>query len=379
VLGGRTVVFLSSMHAYKEQLVAPIRDRLNGLGYQAVIVEDEPLLRGSYGVESKVDAYIEASDAFVALCTHDDRVPGNTAQNIIEEIGRARMHPKLRDVVLVLKDHDVQLPSNVAPAWEPLDPDDPDQAFQCIRRQLETWEVLPAAPPKGPMVPRALSPGFLDELLDGVGLGDHEKAELRVRVLFTQLSKVDQRRVAKAVFDHVLAVTDEGDAHVPTSFLEAIARIDSALVPVEWIERLVGSPVVSCRMGAAMMLWDLADTSPGTVPIDLVARLAKPATEDWYVFAPAIGAAKQLALTRRSALEILLDLGRSADAEDRLAAVESLADLASMNAELVPMRPVKDLCDDSDESVAAAAQKLQAVILKVPKDKRGWGYRTFGL
>lgn len=173
--------------------------------------------------------------------------------------------------------------------------------------------------------------------------------------------------------------TKGGDAHVVTSFLEAIAQIDNALVPVEWIEQLVASPVVACRMGAAMMLWDLAETSPGTVPIDLVARLAKPATEDWYVFAPAIGTAKQLALTRRSALEILLDLGRSADAEDRLAAVEALADLASVNAALVPMRPIKNLCNDPDESVAEAARKLRAVIREVPKDKRGWGYRTFGL
>ena len=296
MLGGRRVVFLSCMHVYREQLVAPIRDHLNELGYRAVIVEDEPLLRGSYGIESKVDAYIEASDAFVALCTHDDRIPGNTAQNIIEEIGRARMHPKLREVVLVLKDGQVKLPSNVAPAWEPLDPDEPEQAFQRIRRQLETWNVLPAAPLKAPAIVQPLPPEFLGELLDGVGLGDHEKAELRVRVLFEHVSKKDQRRVAEAVFDQLIAIPDEdGDAHVVTSFLEAIARIDNALVPVEWIEQLVASPVVACRMGAAMMLWDLAETSPGTVPIDLVARLAKPATEDWYVFAPAIGAAKRSA------------------------------------------------------------------------------------
>ena len=74
-----------------------------------------------------------------------------------------------------------------------------------------------------------------------------------------------------------------------------------------------------------------------------------------------------------------MDLGRSTDAEDRLAAAEALADIASVNAALVPMRPLKNLCNDLDESVAEAARKLQTVIRKVPKDKRGWGYRTFGL
>lgn len=49
------------MDAYEEQLVAPIRDRLNQLGYHAVIVQDEPSLRGSFDLESKVDKYIEAA------------------------------------------------------------------------------------------------------------------------------------------------------------------------------------------------------------------------------------------------------------------------------------------------------------------------------
>ena len=41
--------------------MAPIRDRLNQLGYHAVIVQDEPSLRGSFDLESKVDKYIEAA------------------------------------------------------------------------------------------------------------------------------------------------------------------------------------------------------------------------------------------------------------------------------------------------------------------------------
>ena len=66
-----------------------------------------------------------------------------------------------------------------------------------------------------------------------------------------------------------------------------------------------------------MILWDRSETDSGSVPLDLIAKLAKPSSEDWYVFAPALGAAKQLALTRRSALEIVLDLARSISPSDR--------------------------------------------------------------
>lgn len=373
-------MFLSCMDAYKEQFAAPIRDQLNELGYNAVIVQDEPLLRGSFDPESKVDKYIEAADAFIALCTHDDRNPGKTAQNIIDEIGRARAHPKLREVVCVLKEPQVSLPSNIYPVWEPIDHDRPDAALILIRRQLNAWDITPTTPSASPTPTEPLPDQFLQRLFHRVGIGDHEIAEGRLRQLFSVLAKTDQRRVAKGVFEYVMSVSGgNDDVHVSTSFLEGIARIDPALVPIEWVEQLAGSAVVQHRMSAAMQLWDLAETAPGIVPIDLVIKLAKPATEDWYVYSPAITAAKQLALTRRSALDILLDLGRSTDAEDRLAAVEALTDVARVNPALIALRPVQQLCADEDESVSGAARKLLPIIENVSEKDRGNAFRNFGL
>jgi len=217
-------------------------------------------------------------------------------------------------------------------------------------------------------------------LFDGVHLGDHDQAEQRLRSLFSRVPKKSQRHVARAVFEHVMATPKRGDeVHISTSFLEAIARLDAALVPIESVEQLVLSQVVEHRMSAAMMLWDLAEVAPGVVPIDLVAKLAKPATEDWYVFAPALGAVKQLALSRRSALQVLLDLAESQNADDRLAAVEALAEITRVNATLIPIQPVRQLCSDADQSVSEAARKLRPVINKVPKRDRETGYRTFGL
>lgn len=100
----------------------PIRDLLNAAGYHAVIVMDEPSLRGDFGPEDKVDGYLEAADAFVALATHDKRMgPSATAGNILDEIARARRLPGLRDVVLVMKEDGVKLPSNINPVYELLD------------------------------------------------------------------------------------------------------------------------------------------------------------------------------------------------------------------------------------------------------------------
>jgi hypothetical protein len=83
---------------------------LNAAGYHAVIVMDEPSLRGDFGPEDKVDGYLEAADAFVALATHDKRMgPSATAGNILDEIARARRLPGLRDVVLVMKEDGVKL------------------------------------------------------------------------------------------------------------------------------------------------------------------------------------------------------------------------------------------------------------------------------
>jgi hypothetical protein len=368
------------MDAYKEQFAATIRYQLNDLGYQAVIVQDEPLLRGSFDPESKVDKYIEASDAFIALCTNDDRNPGKTAQNIIDEIGRARAHPKLREVVCVLKEPQVDLPSNIYPASEPIDHTRPQEALILIRRQLDTWNITPTTPSASPTPTEPLTDLVLQPLFRGVGIGDHEIAELRLRQLFALLTKADQRRVANGVFGYVMAAPEASDQiYVSTSFLEGIARIDPALVPIDWVEQLASSAIVQHRMSAAIQLWDLAETAPGMVPIDLVIKLAKPTTEDWYVYSPAITAAKQLALTRRSALGIILDLGRSSDAEDRLAAVEALTDLARVNAALIPPRPVQQLCTDEDESVSAAARKLLPTIEKISEKDRGNAFRGFTL
>ena len=231
VFGDARFLPVGRSQAGDHRLTSTTSGTTSGLGYKAVIVADEPSLRGAFDPESKVTSYIEASDAFVALCTNDDRVPGNTAQNIIDEIGRARSHPSLREVVCVLKEAAVRLPSNINPVWDALRADQPETAFGVIRRQLDAWGVAPTLhrgipPPEG-----SLPPAFLDDLFDGVEIGDHEKAESKLFGLFIQLPKHDQRRVVQGIFDYAVSPPpDHVEMHVVGSFLEAANRIDSGLV-----------------------------------------------------------------------------------------------------------------------------------------------------
>jgi hypothetical protein len=96
VLDGKQAVFLSCMTSYGERLVKPIRDQLDAAGYRAVVAMYEPNPLGTSNPEDKVDQLMQASDAFVALATLDNRhIPRwvrwllwsrTTAGNIIDEI-----------------------------------------------------------------------------------------------------------------------------------------------------------------------------------------------------------------------------------------------------------------------------------------------------
>jgi hypothetical protein len=380
MLNGKTVVFLSCTTLHADPLVRPIRDALNALGYHAVIVMDEPLLRGTFEPESKVRGYIDASDAFIALCTEDPRVPGNTAQNIIDEIARARTHPSLREVVCVLKEPAVTLPSNINPTWGYLSPTDPDAALAVITAQLTAWNVSPAAdaPVARPSV--SLPEGFLDDLLLGVQIGDHELAERRLLNLLTRVRREFHDLVIDALFEMFLAADeDDSPIHVLSSFLEAASRIDPGLIGVPRVAVLSESQIFQHRSCAASILWGLADVVPGIVPLDIVASLARPAHEDWYVYSPALAAAKQIALTRRSAWLIFQSLARSDEPDDRSYAASAAIGVATINPALVPLDLAKLLATDEDDTVAKQGKDLLEAIQGVTEDQRRGAYGEFGL
>ena len=145
-----------------------------------VIVADEPLLpRVGWEPGEKVESYMNASDAVVALCTPDDTLADGTVQtrpNIIDEIRMARERPNLRDKVLVAKARAVSLPSNINPTYEQLDPADLGPLITIVLKQLRMWGVI-GERPAGP-VTRQPAPGA-DQLLSGLELGGWEEAQRR--------------------------------------------------------------------------------------------------------------------------------------------------------------------------------------------------------
>jgi CAP12/Pycsar effector protein, TIR domain len=375
MLNGRPTVFLSCSERFKANVAIPVRNALRAQGVFAVIVSEEPMLPRTRGdPDSKVESYLNASDAFVALCTPDDRLSDGTLQcrqNIIDEVQRALGKPHLRDRIQVFKESSVRLPSNINPTYERLDTDDVAAVVEMILRQLATWGVLAREPEPAPP-PSTRPPASVEQLIEGIGLGEHDAAARRAYALLNS----ESRRTLEAIVDELrrflLETSSEGGdkVHRASSVLEVIGRLDSSLVPISIAEELAESDDFTVRSTAAHLLWDRAEVAPGEIPLGLLGRLARPATEDWYVQAPAMAAAKLLLLRRASTRIIFEALAESSDAEERFAVADALLDVAKIDPTAAPRDLVERLVVDDDELVAnKAAEALAAIGDEIP-DRR---------
>lgn len=367
MLRGRPTVFLSCSERFKERVAFPVRTALAKHEVQAIIVSEEPLLPGASGdPESKVDTYLEASDAFVALATPDDQLGDGTVQtrpNIIDEHARARTRPKLRERIQVFKHPDVRLPSNINPTYERLDVDDVSPIPDLIVRQLDAWGILERRP-RSAHAPAPAPPATIAELIAGLELGDADEADRRAYELVAS----EARASVAAVVDELLRFlrnrheSDDEATLLAGSVLESLSRLDPSLITNEKVEALVMSDDYSVRSTAAALLWDRAEVAPADVPLGLLAKLALPSSEDWYVQAPAMAAAKVLLLRRRSARLIFDKLAASDDPEDRYAVAAALLDVAHVDSWAAPRNLARRLAADDDEQVASMGKQALAAI-----------------
>jgi hypothetical protein len=366
MLSGRVAVFISCSHDFKERVARPICDALAARDIQGIIVEDEPLLPGASGdPESKVDAYLEASDAFVVLATPDDQLTDGTVQtrqNIIDEHGRARSRPNLRERIQVFKTPHVKLPSNINPTYEQLDVSDVSQIPDLIFRQLDAWGLLDAQPRPAP-APAAAPPATVAELIRDLELGDYDEA---IRRSYELLNTETRASVVAAVgeFREFLRQSrpENEETLLAGSVLEALHQLDPSLISLDLIEELASSQDFSVRSTAANLLWDRAEIAPGDVPLGVLGRLALPADEDWYVQAPAMAATKLLLLRRARARVILDRLAASADPIDRFAVAGALLDVAHVDPSAAPRDLAELLAADDDTAVAVKGQEALAAI-----------------
>jgi hypothetical protein len=371
MLNDELVVFLSCSEKFRADLAVPVRDALRQRGIRAIIVSEEPRLpRTDEDPSAKVDAYLDAADALVALCTPDDELKDGTVQcrsNITDEIERARSRPHLRHHIQVFKEALVKLPSNLNPTYEPLDLGDTPAIVARIMSQLQAWGKTRASD----KVPVQVAPAMtLDALFDQMHFADHEEASRRVYDLLRTQSRQSLEALVDSLRGFLRGEHESEQEHKATTIVEAVGQLEPALVSVELIEELAAAKSTTQRMVAAVLLWDRAEIAPEQVPLGILGRLALPAREDWYVQAPAMGAAKQLLLKRRRARIVFDQLASSPDSEDRFVVATSLLDVATFDADAVPHDLAAKLARDEDNLVAAKARELLAVIGDRPDDYR---------
>jgi hypothetical protein len=367
MLRGQVAVFLSCSEKFKPKLAWPVRDALAAEGLYAIIMSDEPPLpepRGLGGdAEGRAEPYLDASSAFVALCTADYELSDGSQYpraNIIDEIQQAGARPHLRDRRQVLKAPGVLLPSHITPTYDGLDVARPAAAAEVIWAQLQRWGIGPTSrPAAGPPVGAA---DDVDALFAGLRPGEHDEARRRIYPLLRDRDSDRRRQLVRELHRQITESDDSGRALAAASLLEAAWRLDTALVPGEMVEALATHPRYPARSCAANLLRDRATVAPLDVPVEVLGRLAWPSAEDWLVWAPAMAAVQELVLHRRDARVILESLAASADPQDRYAAAAALVGLAAVKPAAVTATLAEQLASDADPLVAAKAREIMTVI-----------------
>src|SRR5271170_2694729 len=319
MLRGQVAVFLSCSEKFTPKLGWPVRDALAREGLHAIIMSDEPPLPEVGGVggdaEDKTEPYLDASSAFVALCTADYELSDGSQYpraNIIDEIQQASARPHLRDRCQVLKAPGVLLPSDITPTYDRLDVNRPAAAADVIWVQLQQWGIGPVSRPAAPQPAGAGDADDVDVLLAGLAPGEQGEARRRIYPLLRDRDSGRRRWITSELHRQITESDDSGRALAAASLLEAAWRLDAALVPGEMVEALAAHPRYPARSCAANLLRDRVAVAPLDVPVEVLGRLAWPSVEDWLVWAPAMAAVQELVLRRRDAQVILESLAASA-------------------------------------------------------------------
>jgi hypothetical protein len=379
MLRGQIAVFLSCSEKFKEELAWPVRDALASRGVHAIIVTDEPLLPSTRGDDdAKLESYLNACSAFVALCTADHKLSDGAMYprvNIADEIQRAYGHPHLRDHAQILSSPGVLLPSDITPTFDGLDVAEPGKAAEVILDQLAAWGLTPGAAP--PRHASSSTPAGLNALLAGLEPADREEARRRAYEALRDRDGAQRRELAQALHQGVLHGEDQARQQAAASLLEAASGLDASLVPTEMVELLASGPGYLPRSCAANLMLDRAAAAPLDVPVQLLGRLARPHDEDWCVSAPALAAVKELVLTRRDACAVLESLAASAEPQDRYAAAQALLEIAVVKPAAVAPGLAGRLAGDADPLVAGRASEVMTAIENVTDDERAGCYGHF--
>ena len=381
MLHGRVAVFLSCSERFRPGLAWPVRDALNAQGLRTIIISDEPPLEPGSGEETSAGPYLDASSAFVALCTADYELSDGSKYpraNIIDEIQEAFGRPHLRDHAQVLKSPGVLLPSDITPTYDSLDVTKPAVAAEVILKQLQQWGIVPV--PESPVAPHSVGAWEADDvdaLLAAPTPANQDEACARIYPLLRDRSEDRRRWIAHELYREVTESEKQARARGAATLLEAVSGLDPALVSPEMVETLAGHARYQARACAANLLRDRAAVAPLDVPVELLGRLAAPSTEDWLVWAPAMAAVQELALHRREAHVIFGSLAASDDVRDRFADAVALLGLARVRPAAVARGLAERLSDDPDPLIAEKARDVLAATEQITEREHAECYQRF--
>ncbi len=382
MLHGQVAVFLSCSEKFRPGLAWPVRDALAAQGLRVIIISEAPPLGAASDEETSAEPYLDASSAFVALCTADYELSDGSKYpraNIIDEIQEALGRPQLRDHAQVLKSPGVLLPSDITPTYDSLDVTKPAVAAEVILKQLQQWGIVPV--PESPVAAQhrvgSWEADDVDALLAAPQPGHHDEACARIYPLLRDRSEDRRRWIASELYREVLE-PKESRVLAAAALLEAVAALDPALVSPEMVEAMAGHARYQARACAASLLRDRAAVAPLDVPVEVLGRLASPSTEDWSVWAPAMAAVQELALHRREAYAIFSSLAASDDARDRFAVAAALLGLAGVRPAAVARGLAERLSEDPDPLIAEKARDVLAATEQVTDREHAECYQRFG-
>jgi hypothetical protein len=223
---------------------------------------------------------------------------------------------------------------------------------------------------------------YVEDLLAGLQLGQHEAAERRMHRLLLPLDRADQRVILEALLREAGKIEDLADNELrilACSLVEATDRLDPTLLAIEEVEELATSPDFTLRSSAAVLLLQWAKNHPGRVPVPLLSRLSLPSQEDWYVHAAARAGAKTLLLHRISARVVFDRMAASRDHDDRHYAVADLLEVAKVEPRAVPLDLALALAGDPDKAVAARGAQLRDAFADLEEGAWNRHHYPFGM
>jgi hypothetical protein len=380
MLDGKAAVFISGSELYKASVAYGFRDLIDSLGMRPVIVSDAPKLVGTWTPEEKVEAYLDRADVFLALCTPDDHLNDaswQTRQNVIDEVRSARTRPHLKDRICILKEQTVRLPSNLSAVYDRLVLDDLRGGFEAFLGQIALWGFSVEIGQSAKELPRTQAQPLRPNVVEGLRADDLASTQGHVRGILRNMPKPGQHTYIAQVVDVVRNGANWEERASAAHILEAAVEIDASLVPTDLLDDLSRHADFSVRSSVAVILFLLACTNPGSVPLDLVSRLASSSTEDWYVFTPAWNAAKQMALSRPEAFALFDELSLSELQQDREYAATALEEIAAVNPAIVPLEIVARLVHDEEPTVVQFARKAERLVALSSATARRHPYSPF--